>query len=122
MSTSTVPRSLALQLMRVLDRRAAVSPSPEEKELFRLANAAVAFLSFSGQLYRFEEFRKESPAGHERAAFFADAKALLERTRMGATSSEEKELLVSATDALDFTLTRGPPAHGGLLQHACGGR
>lgn len=88
--------------MKALDRCSAASESPEEKELFRLASAAVAFISFSGQLYRFAEFRKGLAPGHARTAFFSRAMALLERTRANTPSPEEAEILLATIDALDF--------------------
>ncbi|AKJ07555.1 hypothetical protein ATI61_1074 [Archangium gephyra] len=76
--------------------------SEEERELLDIANGAVAFIYFTGQLYRFDEFRTSRPSGHPPASSFVQVTELLELIRRKASSAEEKELLLAVMDALSF--------------------
>lgn len=88
--------------MPLLGKHQEDSLSEEERELLEVANGAVAFIYFTGQLYRFDEFRTSRPSGHPLAPCFVQVTALLERIRSKASSAEEKEVLLTVMDALAF--------------------
>ncbi|MFY0523185.1 head protein [Archangium gephyra] len=86
--------------------------SDGERKLLEIASAAASFLSTSGQLYRFEDFRKSLQPGQVRSLSFADVMHYLEQLRSQAQSAEEKETLRGASDALIFIEASGQ--HEGL--------
>ncbi|MCY1077765.1 hypothetical protein [Archangium lansingense] len=86
--------------------------SAEERKLLQIASGAVAFLSNTGQLYRFEDFRKGLQPGHVRSLAFADVIHYLEQRRAQTQSAEDKETLRGASDALVFIESSGQ--HEGL--------
>ncbi len=88
------------------------SHSSEERKLLQVASAASSFLSTSGQLYRFEDFRKSLQPGHVRSLSFADVIQYLEKRRTQTQSTEDKETLRGASDALIFIESSGQ--HEGL--------
>ena len=88
------------------------SHSDSERRLLELAGGATAFLSTSGQLYRFEDFRKDMRPGHVRSLSFAKVTHYLEQMGARARSAEEKETLRAASDALVFIESSGQ--HEGL--------
>jgi plasmid stabilization system protein ParE len=88
------------------------SHSDEERKLIEVAGGAVAFLSTSGQLYRFEDFRKGVRPGPVRSFSFADVIHHLEQRRAQARSTEVEETLEAAIDALVFIESSGQ--HEGL--------
>lgn len=88
------------------------SRSAEERKLLAIASGASSFLSTSGQLYRFEDFRKSLQPGHVRSLSFADVIHYLEQRRAQVQSAEEKETLRGASDALVFIEASGQ--HEGL--------
>ncbi|HEX5752187.1 MAG TPA: head protein [Archangium sp.] len=81
--------------------------SEEERELLDVANGAVAFIYFTGQLYRFDEFRTSGTAGPSPAPSFVQVTEFLERIRRNASSAEEKEILLAVMDALAFVEVSG---------------
>jgi hypothetical protein len=83
------------------------SPSDEERKLLDVAGGAAAFLSTTGQLYLFEDFRKSMTSGHVQSFSFANVIRHLERMRAQAPSAEEKETLRAASDALVFIESSG---------------
>jgi len=78
------------------------SPSEDERRLLEIAGGAAAFLSFTGQLYRFEDFRKNGTPAHVRTLSLARVTRALEHMRTQASSADERETLRAAMDALDF--------------------
>ena len=78
------------------------SHSSEERKLLQVASGAVAFLSNTGQLYRFEDFRKGLQPGQVRSLSFADVIRYLEKRRAQVQSAEDKETLGAASEALVF--------------------
>jgi hypothetical protein len=78
------------------------SLSEEECEFLDVANGAIAFIYFTGQLYRFDEFRTSRPSGHPSGSSFGQVTELLERIRRKASSADEKEILLAIMDALAF--------------------
>jgi hypothetical protein len=88
------------------------SRSDEERRILEVAGGASAFLSTTGQIFRFEDFRKSMASGHVRSFSFADVIRHLERMRAQALSAEEKETLRTASDALAFIESSGQ--HEGL--------
>lgn len=88
------------------------SRSNEERKLLEIAGGASSFLSTSGQLYRFEDFRKNLQPGHVRSLSFADVVHYLEQLRTQAQSAEDKETLRGAIEALIFIEDSGQ--HEGL--------
>jgi hypothetical protein len=96
-----------LDAMELLEACSERSRSPEGKESFLVATAAVTLIFDSGQVYPLEEFRKERIAEHARTASLARAVALLERTRAEVSSPQEKEILLTVIDALDFIESAG---------------
>jgi hypothetical protein len=86
--------------------------SEEEREVLEVAAGAVAFLSFSGQLYRFEDFRESLRAARVESLSFARVRGRLEELRAQARSTPEREALRTASDALVFIESSGQ--HEGL--------
>ncbi|MFE8598160.1 hypothetical protein [Archangium violaceum] len=78
------------------------SRSDEERKLLAIASGAVAFLSNTGQIYRFEDFRKGMQPGSLRSFSFADVIQYLEKLRTQTQSVKDKETLRDASDALVF--------------------
>ncbi len=107
--------SLPRHAMEVLDGHDERSRSPEHKALFRIASGAMAFIAYSGQLYRFEQFLRSRAPDSPRAAFSSSAVELLERTRASATSPEEQEVLLATIAALEFVESSGQ--HQGLEEY-----
>ncbi|WNG61244.1 head protein [Archangium gephyra] len=93
--------------MPLLGRCQEDSPSEGERELLDVANGAVAFVYFTGQLYRFDEFRTSRPSGHPPAPSFVQVLELLERIRRESSSAEEKEILLAVMDVLSFIESSG---------------
>ncbi|HEX8702071.1 MAG TPA: hypothetical protein VF815_24790 [Myxococcaceae bacterium] len=83
------------------------SHSPEEKRCLEVAGGASAFLSVTGQLYRFEDFRAGMMPSRARSMAFADVIRCLERKEAQASSAGEKETLRVAIDALAFIEASG---------------
>jgi len=83
------------------------SHSPEEKKCLETAGGAAAFLSATGQRYRFEDFRTGRQPGLVRSLAFADVMRCLERKEAQASSAEEKHTLRAAMDALAFVDSSG---------------
>jgi hypothetical protein len=78
------------------------SHSAEDKKCLEVAGGASAFLSATGQLYRFEDFQASIKAPHAQSLAFADVIRCLERKAAQASSTGEKETLRAAIDALAF--------------------
>ncbi len=95
------------EAMPLLGRHQEDGPSEEEDELLDVASGAVAFIYFTGQLYRFDEFRTSRPSNQALAPSFAPVIGLLERLRMNSPSPHEKEILLAVMDALDFIEASG---------------
>jgi hypothetical protein len=95
------------EAMPLLGRYQEDGLSEVERELLDVANAAVAFIYFTGQLYRYDEFRSSGPPGQRLAPSFVQVTGLLEHIRMNASSSEEKEILLAVMDALVFIEASG---------------
>lgn len=93
--------------MPLLERYQEDGLSEGEDEWFDIANGAVAFIYFTGQLYRFDDFRTSRPSGHPRAPSFAQVIGLLGRLRGETPSADEKEILLAVMDALDFIEASG---------------
>jgi hypothetical protein len=74
----------------------------EELESLQVASGAVAFIYFTGQLYRFDEFRRHKTANQSRVTPLSQVADYLERSRMSIASPEEREVLHFIIDALDF--------------------
>ncbi|HYO71814.1 MAG TPA: hypothetical protein VEU33_37630 [Archangium sp.] len=98
-------------VLLLLERRRN-SRSEGERKLLEIASGAVAFLSNTGQLYRFEDFRKGLQPGQVRSLSFVDVTHYLEKLRTQAQSAEHKETLRGASDALIFIEASGQ--HEGL--------
>jgi hypothetical protein len=81
--------------------------SEEGREFLDVANGAVAFIYFTGQLYHFDEFRTSRPSSQPPAPSFVQVTELLERIRMKASSSDEREILLTVMDALAFIEVSG---------------
>src|SRR5690349_730926 len=93
--------------MPLLGRYQEDSLSEEERGLLDGANGAVAFVFFTGQLYRFDEFRTSRPSGQPLAPSFVQVLELLERIRRESSSAEEKEILLAVMDVLAFIESSG---------------
>ncbi|WP_375765311.1 hypothetical protein NR798_26725 [Archangium gephyra] len=91
------------------------SRSAEERKLLEIASGAVAFLSNTGQLYRFEDFRKGIQPNQVRSLSFADVIHYLEQRRARVQSAEDKETLQGASEALVFIEASGQ--HEGLEEY-----
>jgi hypothetical protein len=91
------------------------SRSDGERKLLEIASGASAFLSNTGQLYRFEDFRKDMQRGQVRSFSFADVIHYLEKLRTQEPSAENKDTLRAATDALVFIESSGQ--HDGLKDY-----
>lgn len=91
------------------------SHSDGERKLLEIASGAVSFLSTSGQIYRFEDFRKSLQPGHVRSFSFVGVTHYLEKLRTQAQSAKDKETLRSASDALVFIEASGQ--HEGLKDY-----
>ncbi|HEX5745739.1 MAG TPA: hypothetical protein VFZ09_05815 [Archangium sp.] len=98
-------------VLLLLERRRN-SRSDEERKLLEIASGTVAFLSNTGQIYRFEDFRKGLQPGHVQSLSFADVIQYLEKQRTQTQSAEDKETLRAASDALLFIEASGQ--HEGL--------
>jgi hypothetical protein len=83
------------------------SRSDEERRLLEIAGGASAFLSFTGQLYRFEDFRESPRADRVESLSFAQAIRHLEQLRARVRSTPEEEALRTASDALVFIESSG---------------
>jgi hypothetical protein len=83
------------------------SHSDEERKLLEVAAGASAFLSATGQLYRFEDSRESKWPGDMRPLAFADVILCLERKEAQASSSEEKRALRTGIAALAFIDSSG---------------
>lgn len=83
------------------------SHSAEEKKCLEVAGGAAAFLSATGQLYRFEDFRASVKPGLLRSLAFADVMRWLEHKEAQSSSAEEKRTLRTAIDALAFVDSSG---------------
>jgi hypothetical protein len=90
------------EALPLLEKYQEDSLSEKESEILNVAKGAVAFIYFTGQLYRFDEFRTSRPSGHPLAPSFVHVTELIERIRMNAPSADEKETLLTVMDALDF--------------------
>jgi hypothetical protein len=88
------------------------SHSDKERQFLEVAGGASAFLSVTGQLYRFEDFRESTKSSHVKSLSFADIIRYLERKAAQASSAEEKRSLHAAIDALAFIDSSGQ--HEGL--------
>jgi len=83
------------------------SRSVEERKLLEIASGAVAFLSNTGQIYRFEDFRQGMQPGRVRSFPFVDVTQYLEKLRTQTQSANDKETLRAASDALVFIESSG---------------
>lgn len=97
----TVNKPLGDATLMLLDRLEG-SHSDEEREFLEVAGGASAFLSVTGQCYRFEDFRESTRPGHVQSLEFAHVTRWLERKEAQASSSEEEKALRTAADALAF--------------------
>jgi hypothetical protein len=88
------------------------SHSAEERRILEVAGGASAFLSTTGQIYRFEDFRKSMASDYVRSFSFSDVIRYIEHMRVQALSAEERETLRTASDALVFIESSGQ--HEGL--------
>lgn len=93
-------------VLRLLTRLQS-SRSDEERRLLELAGGAAAFLSNSGQLYRFEDFRKSLQPGHVESLSSAPVIGHLEQLRAQVPSAEDEEALRTASEALVFIESSG---------------
>ncbi len=91
------------------------SPDDEARRLLEVAGGAAAFLSNTGQLYPFEDFRARMRPDRVQSLSFANVIHHLEQMRAQAQSAEEKETLRAASDALVFIESSGQ--HDGLEEY-----
>ncbi len=104
-----------LGVEEVLGRHWTESQSPEEKALLLTAIDATSFIASTGQHYPFEDYRKSlgstPSSGGSRPSAHSSGKhktaALLERIRDATKDPVDRELVLSAMDALDFIESTG---------------
>lgn len=74
----------------------------EERQLLEVAAGAAAFLSFTGQLHRFEDFRRSPAVFAETAPEFDKVIRLIERMKGAVASEEMGESLLTAVHAVAY--------------------
>src|SRR5437868_937486 len=99
-------RPLGDAVLKLLDRLEN-SHSDEERKFLEVAGGASAFLSVTGQCYRFEDFRESARPGHVQSLEFAHVIRWLERKEAQTSSVEEEKALRTAADALAFIDSSG---------------
>ena len=99
----------------LLSDRLLNSRSDAESSLVRRAFDVVNYLSNTGQLYPFEDFRKATTAGRIQSVAFAEVIHFLERLASQSASADERDTLRAAVSALAFIDATGQ--HGALDEH-----